>query len=592
MGQTPPTTTTTPTSPIALPQQPGTVPSGTTGSGFDLTSLEGFIGTYIPSVGAGIAAWIQANIIDPLKAFFMWLLNLILGIFGLQYDSVKGVTYTPNPASINLPSTQAEVVAYETAVSNVINNPTNIFQFIGSITIRIALAFSAIAARLEPLIAVVTQVANSLQPTALLSTGDLIDGQYKATVTPQFAAQESLYAGISNADYNVLFTNAGYYPSTQEAVTWLFRGYITDAQFEQYAAYNRTTQAVANMQSNALVRAPDPNALIQVQGRQNAAASGFLANTINSAIPASVSALYTYNGIDQRQAAFDWQQHFNIPDPAWFAQAAFRGLLDPSLVPLAAIANNYPPELANNFLTLSQPLIPTRTIATLVANNIITPAQATIYYQEAGYRAADIPVLLAYAATLVKKTPKGPPGDLAKLALSDAITLFNDKAITPAQLTEIYVEHGWSTDAAALALEYLQLKQATTARKQYAEELVDQVALGQITTAQAISQLYSEGYTTEEVLRYQKQMGKAKTKKQTAPTVAEITKMFTANYITAQDVADYFEKQGYTDPYLTGEILLVLNAATTTPTTTAPTPVATPVVAVVPPATPTESIAD
>lgn len=555
------------TNPISVP--PPTAPPT---SPFDITGVEAWITTVIPELGRSLWNWIVVNIIQPLEAFFIWLFNIWLGILGWEYDTVKKIVTYPLSVKTPLPTTLAETVAYESEVSQIIDHPTNVWQFTASLFIRVALGFSAIGARLEPLLAVITQVANAQQPTTLLSAGDAIDGVYKGTITVAYASDNLLKQGVSGADFNVLYNNASYTPSAQEAGVWLARGYIDAAQFTVLAAASHASDLIAGFQRAASFKIADGMSLASIQGRLSAAQAGFMTASLNNPPPGDVTALYLQNQGSVQQAAIDWTQHFSIPDPAWFAQAVNRGLVPPQWVQQAAIANNYPPEIAGLFTAMAQALIPTRTIATLVADKTISVEQATAYYLKAGFAPADIPVLIAYAETLVKKAPKGPPGDLARLALSDAVALYNDGAIPAAELITIYEAHGWTADAAALAIEYLNLKQKTTARTAYANELVDQVKLGEITAQQAVSTLYQNGYTTAEVVKYQKAMGKGPKAKVTVPTTAEIAAMYKAGYIDQDAVVNYYVGQGYVDPYLTGLILTVLNKTAATPVTSIPLP--------------------
>jgi len=578
-GSTQPSVTTTPSNTISSvtnspsPSLSGAssttgteISSAASGNGllpFDFSGIEGFFTTFIPSIGSGIANWLEQNIILPLKAFFLWLLNLILSIFGLSYSSQSGITYSAQITGLTIPSTLAETEAYEGFVTKLIDKPSNIFEFVIALFIRYELALAAMGARLLPLLKVLTQVANSQQPTELIAVPDLIAGVYQGNVTQQQATTISGYAGVSPDDFKTLFNNASYVPTTQEASLWLARGYINNAQYQSYASAARSTQTIANLQQASSIAPYSVQSFLQYLPRAAAAQSGFLSQSLSSAPPASLVNAYNYSQLDPNQATADWINHFEIPPPEWFVRASFRGLVDQNAVQGAAIAAGYPPEIAGLFVTMNQSLIPTRTIGTLLAQNIISEQQATQYYLKAGFSITDVPVLIAYAATLVKKPPKGAPADLARLALSDAIALFNDGAIPASELVTIYEAHGWTADAAALAIEYLGLKSATASRKAFANEIVDDVSLGTMTIAAAVQTLHANGYTTQEVLTYQRKMGKAAKVKVTVPTVAQITSMYSSGYIAQTDVENYFNSQGYADPYKQGLIDTVLASQVT-----------------------------
>lgn len=555
--------------------------TGTANTGFDLASAEGFIETYIPSIGSGIVQWIIDNIINPIKAFFIWLLNIWLGILGWEYDTVKKAVTYPVTLSTPIPTTLAEIQAYESEIGVIINNPTNVWEYAGAIVIRIALAFSAIAARLQPLITQVEQVANYQQPTGLLSVSDLIDSQYKGSLTYAQAVSVAKYNNTSSDDYATLFTNAAYSPSAAEAATWLARGIISQGQYDNFATQARSTAEIAGYQQTASISPPSPSSLISASPRIAAVGNGFLPQSLNSGAPANVVNAYAKAQIDTQQAAWDWINHWNIPSPEFFAAGQYRGVYGAGTIQNAALANGYPPEVANAYEQIIAPLIPTRTVSTLLAQNIITLAQATQFWGQAGYSPAQISVLAAYAATLTKKPPKGPPADLAKLALNDAIALYDDGTINAAKLLTIYEAHGWTADAANLAIEYIDLKNAATARKAYATELVDEVVLGTLTQSSAISLLYANGFTQQEVVAYQRKMGKGTKAKKTQPTIAQVTALYAAGYIGAEDVEGYLIDAGWYEPFLLGQLQIMLAKAPPTADSAA-------VIAAGPPVTPAD----
>lgn len=513
--------------------------------------------TFIPSAASAVVKWIEENIIDPLIAFFVWLGGLILGIFGLGYIQGEGITYTSKVPAIPLPTTQQELNTIEPVISSIINNPTNVFEYAASIWVKVWIAITAAAARLEPLIEEVRQASNTASPTGTLATSDLVDGIYKGNTNYTYGETTALKQSISKEDFLLLYQNSSYTPSLAEAASWYYRGLITEASYNAYAASNHAAAEESSTALSNYLKPQNGADLIAANGRLQAGAGGLFSSELAGGAPADILPSYTAQQQSEQQANLDWINHFQLPSPEWFAQAAARGLLPASYVSLAATAANYPSEIANIYAKMAAPQIGERIIVTLYSKGVLTLTQAQSHFQSLGYSTEDVATLIAYAESIIVKPTKATAGDYSKLAIADAQDLYIDGAINQSQLLTIYEQHGYSADAANLAIQYLNLKQVATQRKENALYIVDQVDLGTITYDAGVAQLYSGGYTPIEVNRYEKMMKQAKAAKNKLPTVAEIQTAYASGYITDGDVEDFVSLSGYQEPWAAAMVQLI-----------------------------------
>ena len=544
-----PPTSTGSTGTITAPVTNATNP--TTSTGFDLTGAEGFITQYFTSLWDKIFQWIIDNIITPIKNTLPRLIDWWGGLIGFAYDATTGFIFHPLFKGIKIPSTEAEAIAYEGEITTVLDAPSNIFEWIGSLILRTSLAISAMGARLEPLLELVRQVANSQQPVTPLDVNAAISAQYQGLITQATGEANALKNGISTSDYQTLYSTASYVPSLQDASTWFARGLIAAPDFDIVVSKNHASPEQGQSVYSASYRPVQGASAVANYGRIRVAAVNWLGGTLNYTVPQPVLDFYSAEQINPTQAEYDWMNHYAVPPPEWFAQGVFRGLFASSDVVNAATAYNYPDALTGSFLEMSRPIIPVRVVTTLFVAGVLTEAQARVDFGRSGYSAGDIDTLVAYAKSLSPKKVKTTPADLSKLALNAAIALWEDGILVDAQLSGIYLAHGYSADAASYEIEYLKLKNASSVRKQNAENIVEEVDLGQSTVESGVQQLISAGYSNTEVLRYEKQMHKNKLSKAKVPTSAEIKAMYKAGYLLDTDVLQYYSDAGYSNQWST-----------------------------------------
>ena len=534
-----------------------------------------FINVTLYNKWAGIYNWIVTTWWNPAATWWgSKRSNLLYNIFGIGQEPQGGSWQGrfQGPLSFNQ---VGDVDAYVATVNQIITKPVGFLEWIFAIPIKASIAISSAAAALSPFLSLISQRANAANPVETLPVSALIDAQYKSLVTQETAALAAASQGVSAADYQISYSAAGLTPSPDVAAQWLARKLISQDAFNLICAQNRASAAQAALiQSNA-VRPVTPSDAVATSSRSAAAASGFLSASLNSVPPNSVLDLYAANQLDPIQAGYDWSVHWVIPPPQFFAQAFFRGLLPASDIALSALAANYPVELTGLFEEMSRPIIPVRIATTLLAKAVIDESQAVAIYTKAGFSATDVQTLVSYAKGISKIDPNASTTSLAKLAIASANGLFDDGTINAGQLSAIYVAHGYSADAAALEVEFIQLKQAGVQRRAEAEFQVDEVANGVTTVAAAVNWLQQNGYTAQEVQKYEKQMRKAKASKVKQPTVADITAMYKAGLIDETGVATYYVSQNYDPQYAPLLVQLAINKATAKPSTTTP-PAATP----------------
>lgn len=515
-----------------------------------LDDITDFFTTTIPAWGVAAFNYLSDNLADPIIQWFNDLGdNINYNILG-QGTPPENSGWNQTLFTVPFPSTRDEADDFIGSVKEALTEPRGAFSTITASFLRGALALTAIAAGLEPYIEETRQEANASNPTELIGVPLLIDAQYKGLVTPDAAVRTAALGGVSGDDYSVLYAQASYTPSVEEAASWAARGFIDQNAFLKYAQDNHAGGTTGETIQKATVRPVSGITAIDAAGRAQAAANGFLRGSLGSNPLPTLNNIYTADLQDPAQAVIDWQNHWSLPPPEWFALGTFRGLQAPDDVSNAAIAFNYPPELASKFLDMSRPIIPVRVATSLYAKGIIDDVTVQGLYAKAGFSAADSAILMQYADSLKSDDDSDDIHSLAKLALGEATGLYNDGVINAQQLNDIYVAHKYSPDAAALAVNYVVLKKNAADRKSAAEDIVNAVDEGNYDEAQGVANLRAQGYTNSEVLRYQKMMHEKKKAKAKAPSEAQIKAMYKAGFLDASDITDYYTSQGYDAGYI------------------------------------------
>lgn len=507
-------------------------------------------------LGGGLWHFITGTVWPPISQVFdRTKANLLYYLFGVGATPPNGgIDWSEFGYSI--PASRGDIDGFIETSKSALQHPTGLIEVAWSYAVRAALAFSSITALLVPFIEEITQEANAANPVELLDPAVLIDARYKNLIDGNRAVQEAARHGIPAEDFTVMFESAAYVPALQEAARWLAMGIIDQSTFNGYAIANRAVAGSAPLYAAAAVRPASGASLINIKGRQAAAASGFMAGSLNSFPPADAASLYGKNQINGAQAEYDWISHWSLPGPEWFAQAYFRGLRSQADVTNAAVAQNYPAEIIPTLVEVSRPLLPLRVVTTLFSRKLISQPEAEAHYAKLGFTPADIALIVKYADSLNAKQPVDNTHSLSHLALNVAIGLYDDGAMSKAQLASVLTAHGYSSDAAALQIEYIDLKNAAKARKDKAIGLVDEVDLGMLTIQQAVSQLHADGYTPVEVLRYQKTMKRASASKPKLPTFAQAEKMMKDGIIDAATFRQYLVDENYSPAWVDNLVTL------------------------------------
>lgn len=420
---------------------------------------------------------------------------------------------------------------------------------------------TAATATVLPDIEEIEQIAHMARPTKLLTVGDLIQAVYRGELNDADAMIEAQKQGIHAARYQILKELAKDSPATSTAAVWLAQGLITQVDYEKIAQVNAVPTADANLIYNGQFKPPSVSSMISVEGKERAAAAGFLAATLNQAPPSQLVDFYQSNLIDKRQATLDWIEHWNLPSMQWFIEAYFRGNRSHTDVINAGVAADVPAELVQDMIEVSRPKPRATMYKAMFDKGLIDVAKYQGILAQLGYSGEDQVLLVKLAQAEKPVTAATQYHELKTLSLATAEGLYTDGAIDGVQYEHVLIAHGYSPEAAKLQQQYTDIKHERSLRKLYADQLVADVALGNSTIDAALSLLHGEGFTDREVLRYQKQMTVKKAAAVKQPSISEAGMMFKRGIIDELRFRAFLTQQNFDPDWIDALVALELSTA-------------------------------
>lgn len=490
------------------------------------TDIANNISEIVSDEADSLWGWIQDNILTPVQTFTVNKGQAVATLlFGQPTLSGIQTAQAPLP-QISLTMSEDDARAAAQTILGDLYAPKGVAGYLVGKLLAFPYWISVIKAALSGVEREIEIGAAAGSVAEPLGVGDAVQAYRTGYWDITTLNTEASLSGISPERVSAYLAASYKWPSPGDLTSWVSRGIIDGNAFNNYMQAGGVDASLYEFYTQAGTRPVDPATSMSAAGRQTVTLGGFLPITLASQPPGSITALYQQNSLDPSQAAVDWMLHWNIPGMDWWVNAFFRGKVSQADVNNAAVAANFPAEVIQNLVDTQRPLLPMRVTSTLLSRGIITEAQAQANYTALGYDNATIAQLIAYAAYTKPTTTGSAMADLAKVTIATATGLFDDGAITADQLNTILLAHGYTADAAALQTEFITLKNDASIRKANAQALVDQVNLGQVTIADAVSQLHAAGYSQNEVLKYQKAMHLAKQTSLKLPTFAQAASMY------------------------------------------------------------------
>jgi SOS response regulatory protein OraA/RecX len=478
------------------------------------------------------------------------------------------------------------------AFKNTLNAYTDapgLFQWAFRLVMDGAMFLTELGAMVGPLEELAAEVARKQLPVTKLSVGDAIESWRRGLIDGASLKDELDRLGYNDSRQQAMRDLTVFIAPVDVAVNWFRRGFIgeddaiknmqqhgmDDAQIavmlEDASRIIPVEQAVAlwrrslidtgslsrvlkenrfsDIEIDAFVQTfelqPDPQTVLM--GNNNRIAFGELnfAATFNSTPSPELATAGKIAGWSDNQLRQFWWAHWNMPPLAQWINLYFRGVRTKTEVYAAMDAARVPIELRDDIIDAFRPLVPFRSIPSMLKAGVINEPTARKYLEAHGFDEATVLQLLAFANSKTTAATATTAANLHAASLSVGEELFSVGAITEQQYRELLAEHGFTAEAVDLTVKAQSIKLLASNRKATAQAIVDEASTGMITSEDAQQQLAQNNFTVAEIAHYVRQIRSAKVKASKIPGEAELNHMLQKSIIEEQLYVDALTQSGY-----------------------------------------------
>ena len=333
------------------------------------------------------------------------------------------------------------------------------------------------------------------------------------------------------------------------AATAVRRGLIDVDGFKQVLATQRYNDAESTLLADILYNPPNPLDA-DAAARKRQFLGQFAATDENvDTPPAAFAQQAQAAGYDADATRAAWWSSWNTLDVTAWVNLYFRGLRTANQLEAKLTEQHVPSSLHKDLIDSVRPLIPFRTIPGMIKAGILSESSGLQMLQAHGYSQYDAGLLIAYATRSTTKAAAQATNQTHAVSLSTARTLYEDGAITEAQYREVLQEHGMTQAQIDATVQVEQIAATAKARKQAAQDIVNEFQAGLIDAPTAMQQIAALGYTQAEQARYLKAIRAARTAKAKIPGEGDLNHMMQKSVITPDEYVAALVASGYSQDW-------------------------------------------
>lgn len=266
-------------------------------------------------------------------------------------------------------------------------------------------------------------------------------------------------------------------------------------------------------------------------------------------IPDAVKQAGQAEGLSPEAVLARWTSQVNTLSSQQWLQLYWRGQASITQLKVALQRDRVPDAHVQDWIDSQRPLIPYRTIPSLVKAGLLDEATALQKLQAVGYDLVDATLLLKYATAASNKGKATTAAKQVDVSLTQAKLAYQDGIYTKDQYLAVLKAHGLDDTAAGLEISLEDIARETKDRKQIATDVVNEFQAGMIDEATATQQLADSGLTLAEQAAAQKRMRSARSAKAKIPSEAELRAMAVKQVITVDDYEANLITSGYSSTW-------------------------------------------
>lgn len=254
-------------------------------------------------------------------------------------------------------------------------------------------------------------------------------------------------------------------------------------------------------------------------------------------------------GIDEPSAVTLWSNHWAMLPPQLAVQGFFRGYLSRAQLAASLAAVSLPVELHQNYIDLQRPLIPARSIGTMISHGILSETEARNVLRQRGFDdfSAQGIIDLAKSST---HPPKATQADTLHGLTQDAILkMYDAGSIEEPQAIELLVALGYTADAAQALVDLQRVHGDIAARAAEIELVLARAKAGVIDNAAALDELTSLHLTGTEQTKALARLTSMRAARTKIPSEAMLLKMHKHGLLSDVEAMQALELTGYSEAW-------------------------------------------
>lgn len=221
--------------------------------------------------------------------------------------------------------------------------------------------------------------------------------------------------------------------------------------------------------------------------------------SLNSAPPSGLTASAAMLGIRDGDAAILWANHWRLLTPELACQAYFRSYITREMLAEALAAASIPPELHDNYIDLQRPMLPTRSITTLIAQGIIDQGDGMEILRKRGFSDVDANRLVQLELR-GHATPQAAQADhLHGLTQSTVLALYDAGTVSGDETRTLLAELGWAPEAIEATVAVHDVRAAHAERMAAVDLTVARAKAGLVDYDSAAAELQGQSLTSAEL---------------------------------------------------------------------------------------------
>ncbi len=287
--------------------------------------------------------------------------------------------------------------------------------------------------------------------------------------------------------------------------------------------------------------------VITLTDRALSAGAGKSFPTLAQEPPAELSAFASKLGIDAESARVLWSNHWRLLTPELSVQAYFRGYINADQLDTALAQASIPPELRQNYIDLQRPLIPFRSITTLMGQGIVSDQDALAILRSRGFSDRDANWLVQIQRAGSAPSQAKAASELHGLTKQTVLQLYEAGTATRDEARAQLLELGLAEHAADAELSLHDVRTSHAERMAEIDDVIAQARAGLMPVQDAEGQLAALNLTAAELARARGKLHRTVRSGTKMPSDTQLLAMWKKGIIDDATTMEALQLSGYSE---------------------------------------------